>query len=321
MPQQTIKNKSVKKIHLIGIFVLLTLGSCASQPPKVIREIIRDTIIVNKKTDKLESMRMAKLDKFKISTSHYPAVGHDDRIRFLILHYTALDNEKSLRVLTQQQVSAHYLVPDNYTDSIYVLVDETKRAWHAGASYWKGINNINFSSIGIEIVNQGYTTSTQVSGDPDLATTNRIFYDYPSYQIEKVAALAKDIIQRYNIDPIHVLGHSDVAPQRKHDPGPKFPWKRLYTEHGIGAWYEDVHKNMYYSQFPYGETDSYSFITSVQNDLSKYGYEIQKTGSWDQQTEKVITAFQYHFRPERCDGVMDAETWAILQALNLKYRS
>jgi len=303
---------------LIASFLMI---SCASNPPKVVKQVVRDTVIINTVTDKYESARVAKLNKSVISTSHYPAAGQDERVRFLILHYTALDNYKSIDVLTHQEVSAHYLVPDDFTDSIYVLVDETKRAWHAGASYWKGINNINFSSIGIEIVNQGYTTTTPVSGNPDLAVANRYFYDFPQKQIDKVAELALDIIQRYKIDPVNVLAHSDVAPQRKHDPGPKFPWKKLYTDYGIGAWYEDAQKNIYLSQFPYLEKDSASFILSVQNDFEKYGYEIQKTGIWDEQTKKVITAFQYHFRPERYDGIMDAETWAILKALILKYRN
>jgi N-acetylmuramoyl-L-alanine amidase len=286
-----------------------------------VKEVVRDTIIINNETNQYESARVAKLDKYKISTSHYPAFGQDERVRYLVLHYTALDNEKSLKVLTKQEVSAHYLVPNDYTDSIYVLVDETKRAWHAGLSYWKGVNNINFSSIGIEIVNLGYTTDKTLTGNPDLADAERYFYDFPHFQIDKVAVLAKDIIERYNINPVNVLAHSDVAPQRKHDPGPKFPWKRLYKEFGIGAWYEEVHYNLYYSKFPFSETDSTSFILSVQDDLNKYGYEIQKTGIWDKQTQKVITAFQYHFRPEKYDGIMDAETWAILQALILKYRN
>lgn len=310
---QKVKNISVINLFIAAFFIVF-LTSCATQSPKIVKQVVRDTVIINKTTDKFESARIAKLAKYKMSTSHYPAVGQDQRVRFLILHYTALDNDASLRVLTQQQVSSHYLVPDDFSDSIYILVDETKRAWHAGRSYWKGINNVNFSSIGIEIVNQGYSTSSET-------TDGRYFYDFPSKQIDKVAELAKDIINRYEIDPVNVLAHSDVAPQRKHDPGPKFPWKRLYDKYGIGAWYEDVHKQMYLPQFPYGQTSSYSFIYSVQEDLEKYGYEISKTGNWDEQTTKVITAFQYHFRPEKYDGFMDAETWAILKALILKYRN
>ena len=213
------------------------------------------------------------------------------------------------------------LIPNDYSDSIYVLVDETKRSWHAGASYWKNVNNINFSSIGIEIVNLGYTTNAPVAGDPDADITQSTFYDFPKHQIDKVAELARDIIDRYKIEPVNVLAHSDIAPQRKHDPGPKFPWKRLYEEYNIGAWYEEVHKNMFISQFPYLEIDSTDFIRSAQQELGKYGYEIKTTGIWDEQTKKVITAFQYHFRPERYDGILDAETWAILKALNLKYRT
>lgn len=304
------------KSLLIFLSALL-FTSCATRSPKVINKVIRDTVVINKNTDQYEAVRMANLDKYKISTSNYPATGQDERVRFLILHYTALDNETSLRVLTTQEVSSHYLVPNESNDSIYLLVSEDNRAWHAGLSYWKGINNINYSSIGIEIVNQGYYTGEVTETNPN----GWYFYGYPSFQIKKVAELSKDIIKRYHIDPVNVLGHSDIAPQRKQDPGPNFPWKELYDDYGIGAWYEEAHKNIYLGQFPYGETDSLSFIQSVQNDFNKYGYEIQKTGEWDKQTQKVITAFQYHFRPERCDGILDAETWAILQALILKYRS
>lgn len=308
------------RIPFLTIVFSILIVSCASQPPKVVKQVIRDTVIINSVTDKYESARIAKLEKSKISTSHYPAMGQDERVRYLVLHYTALDQLKSIDVLTKQEVSAHYLVPDDFTDSIFVLVDETKRAWHAGAGSWKGVNNINFSSIGIEIVNQGYTTTTPVSGNPDMATAERYFYDFPAFQIEKVAELSRDIIDRYKIEPINVLAHSDVAPQRKHDPGPKFPWKMLYEQYNIGAWYEESQKIIYLSQFPYDQKDSTAFILSVQQDLEKYGYEIQKTGIWDDQTKKVITAFQYHFRPERYDGIMDTETWAILKALLLKYR-
>lgn len=307
----------MKLKSLCPLLLIFILTSCASRQPKIVNKIIRDTVVINKITEKYESVRMANLDKYKISSSFYPAVGQDERVRFLVLHYTALDNDRSLNVLTTQQVSAHYLIPNDFTDSIYILVDETKRSWHAGQSYWKGINNINFSSIGIEIVNEGYYVGEITESNP----TGWYFYGYPNMQIKKVAELAKNIIDRYKIDPVNVLAHSDIAPQRKQDPGPKFPWKQLYQDYGIGAWYEDAHKSIYLPKFPYDQIEDFEFIQTVQNDLNKYGYEIQKTGVWDDQTKKVIMAFQYHFRPERCDGVMDAETWAILQSLILKYRN
>lgn len=307
------------KPFFIAVLAVI-LSSCASKPPKVIQQIVRDTIVVNTKTDKYEYARFAKLDNYIVSTKHYPALGQDERVRFLILHYTAMENEPSIRVLTNNEVSSHYLITDIPDDTIYALVDETKRSWHAGASFWKGINNLNFSSVGIEIVNKGYTTNAAVTGNPDLANATRTFFEFPEFQIQKVAELSRDLIDRYQIEPVNVLAHSDIAPQRKHDPGPKFPWKKLYEQYNIGAWYEEHQKSMFYAQFPYDQVDSYAFILSVQNDLETYGYEIQKTGIWDEQTKKVITAFQYHFRPERYDGVVDDETWAILKALNLKYR-
>lgn len=311
----------MKNFLLSLLLMSFFLNSCASKPPKVVKELIRDTVVINAVTHKPESVRVATLDKYVVSAKHYPAKGQDERVRFLILHYTAMENDASIRALTNNEVSAHYLINDKYDDSIFVLVEETKRAWHAGQSFWKGINNINFSSIGIEIVNKGYLTSTPVSGNPDLANANRTFIDFPEFQIKKIAALSRDIIDRYKIDPVNVLAHSDIAPQRKHDPGPKFPWKRLYQEYNIGAWYEEHHKTMFLGQYPWTDSETYQFILSYQQDLEKYGYEIQKTGVWDEQTRKVITAFQYHFRPENYDGRMDAETWAILKALILKYRS
>src|SRR5690606_19705375 len=126
-----------KKLPFLIVILSLFITSCASKPPKVIQQIVRDTIVVNKITDKYEYARFAKLDKYIISTKHYPAVGQDERVRYLILHYTALENEPSIKVLTNNEVSSHYLITDIPDDTIYALVDETKRSWHAGVSFWK----------------------------------------------------------------------------------------------------------------------------------------------------------------------------------------
>src|SRR5690606_14223956 len=112
-------------------------------------------------------------------------------------------NEKSVEVLTQQTVSSHYLIQDYDDDDIYILVGENERAWHAGASYWMGRTNINDSSIGIEIVNPGYS---KYQGE-------MWFYPFPEHQFKKIAELAKDIVKRYELDPTFVVAHSDVAPQ------------------------------------------------------------------------------------------------------------
>ena len=268
----------------------------------------------NNNTISYGSIVSAKPKKYKVAKTHFPSVGQGFRQRFIILHYTALDNEKSIRVLTQQSVSSHYLVSDLDDHEIFQLVDENKRAYHAGISSWKNSNNLNDSSIGIEIVNTGYVVDS---------LGKRQFQAFPEHQIEKIAALVKDISKRYMIPPTNILAHSDIAPTRKQDPGPLFPWKKLYEEHQIGMWYDEEKKQSFYPSALDDITILYedaSFIRKVQTSFKSFGYDIQITGMWDKQTKSVIEAFQYHFRPENYNGILDAETWSILQALIQKYK-
>ncbi len=297
---------NVKGLVFSGISCFFILTSCATNKPlpKTITKVIRDTVIINSKTEQPEMTRAAKLEHYKVTTDFYPSVSQDERVRFLVLHYTAINTELSLKVLTQKDVSSHYLINDYDDKQINLLVDETKRAWHAGVSKWKGLDNLNFSSIGIEIVN--------------LGNSGGVYQPYPDYQIKKVGELARDIVNRYNIQPFNVVGHADIAPGRKPDPGPLFPWKKLYTDYGVGAWYEETDKYLLMQQYPW-DTMSSVFITDVQNDLKKYGYDVPSNGMIDAQTKNAIIAFQMHFRPEKYDGVVDSETWAILKALNKKY--
>ncbi|RQP07788.1 MAG: N-acetylmuramoyl-L-alanine amidase [Chryseobacterium sp.] len=266
----------------------------------------------NDNTISYGSLVAANPQGYVISRTYFPAIGQNFRQRYLILHYTALDDDKSLTVLTQQSVSAHYLVGTQDDNEIYQLVDENKRAYHAGISSWRKDAQLNDTSIGIEIVNRGYTAD---------AAGNRTFYAYPEHQFRKVAALAKDIVTRYMIPPTNVLGHSDVAPTRKQDPGPFFPWKRLYDEYGIGMWYDDDVKTQLQEQLLNFDLDKTqpTFITNFQQQLASFGYDLRSTGLWDTPTRKTIEAFQYHFRPQLADGNLDAETYAILLALLQKY--
>ena len=298
---------NVKGLVFSGISCFFLLTSCATSkvPPKTVTKVIRDTVIINSKTDKPEMTRAAKLENYNVTTDYYPSISQDERVRFLVLHYTAINTELSLKVLTQKDVSSHYLINDYDDKQINLLVDETKRAWHAGISKWKGLDNLNFSSIGIEIVNLGNGTGG-------------VFQPYPDDQIKKVGELSRDIVTRYNISPFNVVGHADIAPGRKPDPGPLFPRKNLYTDYGVGAWYDDADKYLFIQQYPWDTTSSV-FITQVQTDLKKYGYDVPANGMIDTQTKNAIIAFQMHFRPEKYDGIVDAETWAILKALNKKY--
>lgn len=225
------------------------------------------------------------------------AKSQNSRVEYLVLHYTSANNERSLKILSENNVSSHYLVTNSTPPRIYQLVDESRRAWHAGVSEWYGRSDLNSGSIGVEIVNRGREGDT--------------WEPYPAEQILTVAALLKDIIGRHQIKPPNVIGHSDIAPQRKIDPGPLFPWRQL-AQAGIGRWYkEDVaaqHRSDFLRQ---GLPD----INWVQNNLSRLGYTVPRSGQLDRATRNVIAAFQMHYRPDRHDGEPDAETLAILKAL------
>ncbi|KTB65195.1 N-acetylmuramoyl-L-alanine amidase, partial [Pseudomonas viridiflava ICMP 13104] len=160
----------------------------------------------------------------KLDTSH-PSVNFDGRVQYVVMHYTSASLERSLQLLTHGEVSSHYLIGDDRQATIYKLVDENARAWHAGESEWEGRTWLNSSSIGIEIVNPGFKETP----------TGRLWYPYTEAQIQSITVLLKDIVKRNRIDPKHVIGHSDIAPLRKQDPGPLFPWKRLAAE-GLGSW-------------------------------------------------------------------------------------
>lgn len=268
----------------------------------------------NDNTVSYGSIVSAKPAGYKVVKTYFPAIAQNFRQKYLILHYTALPDDKSITVLTQQAVSAHYLVNNTGDNEIYQLVDENKRSYHAGVSAWRADKNLNDTSIGIEIVNMGYTADS---------IGKRVFVPFNDAQVKKVAALAKDIITRYQIPPTNVLAHSDIAPTRKQDPGPMFPWKKLYDEYQIGMWYDEAVKQSFYDlatstdfQLKYNDP---SFIFNVQTQLQKFGYALDLSGKWDDSTKKTIEAFQYHFRPQNYDGIMDAETFSILQALIQKY--
>ena len=257
------------------------------------------------------------------------SANQDSRVNILVMHYTSEPFGGSLRILTEpssRPVSSHYLVPEPLDPSypqedlkIYALVPEEKRAWHAGNSEWKGQSKLNNASIGIEIVNDSYcyrAPDVEPEGIADWPSETICFYpDYPENQIELVIELARDILARYpNIEPTHVVGHSDIAPQRKIDPGPRFPWQRLYRL-GIGAWYDDEDVTQYWQQFRAGLPG----VLQIQQALQAYGYAIELTGEYDEQTRNVLRAFQLHFVPWQVTSEITLETAAILYAMVDKY--
>ncbi len=248
------------------------------------------------------------------------------RIDHVVIHFTTVDFAESLRVLTQRTerpVSAHYLVPENGDPSyprddliVYRLVDEGQRAWHAGRSHWRGAESLNASSIGIEIVNRSTCSGFDVASDAGTPEGSCEFHDFDPAQIDLVIELLLDILERHpRIDPVDIVGHADIASDRRLDPGPKFPWRRLH-ENGIGAWYDDAALADYLDRFEASPPD----LVQVQRALAAYGYDVDATGEDDARTRAVLRAFQMHFRPSDWSGTADAETAAIAYALLEKYR-
>jgi N-acetylmuramoyl-L-alanine amidase len=230
----------------------------------------------------------------------YTAKGQASRARFLVLHYTVSDRDSSIKILTQQEVSAHYLVTDDPVPVIYNLVDETQAAWHAGNSSWKNFTQLNNSSIGIEIVNKGWTDTT----------TGRVYAPFTQAQIDALIPLVRDIVTRNHIAPENVLGHSDIAPLRKQDPGPMFPWPRLAAA-GLVTWPNAARVAALTPVFQTQLPD----VAWFQKKLATWGYGLVQSGILDEQTRTVLAAFQMKYRPGNIDGMPDVQTAALLEAL------
>lgn len=239
----------------------------------------------------------------------HPAQGARPRVKVIVIHYTAEDFSSSLATLTDREVSAHYLIPRQPPQRagkgvIWQLVPEQQLAWHAGPSFWRGASRINDTSIGIELVNQGYRrTLTGLEWQP-----------FTAEQITTLEALLRDIAQRYGITPENIVGHSDIAPQRKQDPGPLFPWQQL-AQRGMGAW-PDAGRVQFHlaGQDPHAVVPVEPLLESLQ----RYGYPVT-AGMSAREQQRVIAAFQMHFRPADYRGQPDAETAAIAAALLDKY--
>ena len=253
----------------------------------------------------------------------------DTRVRIVVIHHTTADFQESLDILTKKSnrpVSSHYLVPEpgdpSYSGKdlrLYSLVNEEGRAWHAGSSYWAGKTSLNDMSIGIELVNQTYCHTSEEVIPPeaiDQEPARICFYpDFAEPQLEILLDLLKGIMERHTeVKPTHIIGHSDIAPQRKIDPGPRFPWQRLYRL-GYGAWYDDETVVKYWEQF----RKEIPPVLTLQTALNTYGYGIELSGEHDKQSRNVVRAFQMHFLPWQVNQEFTAETVAVLYALLEKY--
>jgi N-acetylmuramoyl-L-alanine amidase len=231
-----------------------------------------------------------------------PSPNNDTRgdvpVDMLVLHYTGMETgDAALARMCDPaaKVSAHYMIEED--GRVFRLVDEERRAWHAGVASWRGHTDINARSIGIELVNPGHEFG---------------YRDFPEAQIAALIDLSRGILRRHPIPPRNVVGHSDVAPARKTDPGERFPWRTL-AEAGIGLWPKAVAVPATAESFNPGNIGG--VIAEAQGQLDHYGYGIDVTGALDAETMQVLVAFQRHFRPTRIDGLLDAETVALIAAV------
>jgi N-acetylmuramoyl-L-alanine amidase len=237
----------------------------------------------------------------------------------VVLHYTGMPGnsrlngaERAIRWLTMEasQVSCHYVIDED--GSVTQLVPEARRAWHAGAGAWNGNTDLNSASIGIEIVNPGH--AWDISGaafGTEQAEVHPGYRDFPDSQIKAVIDLVADIVARNRVPRQNILAHSDLAPERKSDPGERFPWDRLAAA-GLGLWVPPVEISEAARLQPGDEGQP---IRAAQSMLAMLGFAIELTGVYDQRTVAVVTAFQRHWRPARVDGLMDRSTLATLNAL------
>lgn len=231
-----------------------------------------------------------------------PSPNFDDRpggreIDMLVLHYTGMKTgDEAFERLCDPvaKVSAHYLVEED--GRILQMVADDKRAWHAGISHWAGEEALNGCSIGIEIVNPGHEWG---------------YRDFPNKQMNSVISLAESLMKRYNISNRRIVGHSDIAPTRKQDPGELFNWQ-LLAENNVGLWCiaTSIEKLDSLCQDQTGEN-----ISFFQSQLVKLGYGLPETGVYDLETVAVVKAFQRHWVPRNVTGQACALTQATLETL------
>jgi N-acetylmuramoyl-L-alanine amidase len=223
----------------------------------------------------------------------HPSPNFDARngnVQYILLHYTGMESgNAALQRLCDPaaKVSAHYVIEED--GRTYQLVEESKRAWHAGKSLWRDSDDLNSVSIGIELVNPGHQYG---------------YRPFPGTQIAAAKELIRELMERYRLPPDALLAHADVAPGRKEDPGELFPWRELARE-GLGLWAEPIP-----GDYGFAEDDE------VQNLLRAIGYDCPASGSYDQPTRAALLAFQRHYHPENLTGTPEKETVARLRALN-----
>ena len=242
-----------------------------------------------------------------------PSPNFDDRkhaVDMLVLHYTGMKTGQAAFDQLRNpdaKVSSHYLLwEDGRVDQ---MVAEDRRAWHAGVSSWQGDEDLNSRSIGIEIVNGGH----------DFPQPDGSLPPYPNVQVQALIELCRTILANHDIPQTRIVGHSDIAPLRKQDPGEHFPWERL-AQAGIGIW-PDVEEteNPSVDGTSLSPGDESADVQRMQEHLQRIGYGLEATGTYDELTEAVVRAFQRRWRPGRVSGEADGATLRQIGVIHALY--
>ena len=232
-----------------------------------------------------------------------PSPNFNERLHpvdMLVLHYTGMkDGPSALARMRdpQSQVSAHYMVEED--GRVFALVAEDKRAWHAGQSWWQGDEDLNSRSIGVEIVNGGHEFGLS---------------PYPDEQIAAVIELCQGVLSRWPVPPSRIVAHSDIAPDRKEDPGEWFPWQQL-AEAGVGLWPREKPPVEAWMRHGAAPGDAGITVDGLREALAEIGYRIDRQGPFDEALAAVVRAFQRRWRPARITGHGDVETLALAHAV------
>ena len=236
--------------------------------------------------------------KTSYSVNFSKKVRKNKDIKLIVIHYTGMQSkiESIKRLLnTRHKVSCHYLI--DRKGLILKMVDENKVAWHAGKSKWKNFNSLNKNSIGIELVNRGHDFG---------------YEEFTNKQINKLIRLCLNLKRKYKIKNSNILGHSDIAPLRKKDPGEKFPWKKL-KRNQLGIWYKNL-------KIRFKKIDDKKVKKSFFKNLFKIGYRYFDKNKRTEKDAFIVKAFQRRFLPNEVTGIISKKTYIISHFLanNLK---
>ncbi|MGV8949374.1 MAG: N-acetylmuramoyl-L-alanine amidase [Candidatus Paracaedibacter sp.] len=327
-----------KKLLLSSVFLSVAMVSapCSAMEGDnfitTVQGLTGLTLVPEKFTSTLDGYTLPPFPLGEKNRNHFDdrSEGSFTPIKSLVMHYTVCNTPATLNLFTKDipdnRVSASYVITEaeSHDDKripggkVIKMAPDDKRTWHAGVSKWREITNLNGTSLGIENVNKGFT---------DPSGQERVWYPFDQDQIHSLGLLSQAIVKKYNISPTYVIGHADIAPDRKQDPGILFPWDKLYSTYGVGAWLSKEEQNTsaitnFSPKEPLPQNVSIEFLSTY---LKQYGYNIEPTSKPTEQFLNVLKSFKSHFscnqQPEKYNSEPDENDMLWIWGLNAKYKT